>query len=142
MFPEQSDLLPISGHQQWSTRLLQPSSYKPSFSSISLYTNLLHTIIRLIFSPIHTTPFSIAGVVLWVSIQGKEVGFFFFSSENTVGSQLTTIIKKYGGTESLRLNFNLTKQAKFIITRGVTIYYKLTLTSISSSLLHQQLLLI
>lgn len=61
--------------------------------------------------------------------------FFFF--ENTVGSQLPTIIKKYGGTESLRVNFNPTKQAKFIIT----IYYKLTLTSISSSLLHQQLLI-
>ena len=69
------------------------------------------------------------------------MGFVLFCfSENTVGSQLTTIIKKYGGTESLRLNFNLTKQAKFIITRGVTIYYKLT--SISNSLLHQQLLLI
>lgn len=64
---------------------------------------------------------------------------FFF--EDTVGSQLTTIIKKYGGTESLRLYFNPTKQAKFIITRGVTIYYKLTLTSISSSLLYQQLLI-
>ena len=54
-----------------------------------------------------------------------------------MGSQLPTIIKKYGGTKSLRVNFNPTKQAKFIIT----IYYKLTLTSISSSLLHQQLLI-
>jgi len=31
-----------------------------------------------------------------------------------VGSQLTTIIKKYGGTESLRLYFNPTKQAKLL----------------------------